>query len=41
MSKVNVMWERVRTILNDGINKYFYLFVCFMAFVWELNCQTV
>jgi hypothetical protein len=42
MSDVNVPRKRARTILSDGINKYFLSFLCgFMASVRELNCHTV
>jgi hypothetical protein len=41
MSEVNTAWNRAGTILSDGINNFFYLFVCFMALVQEFNCHTV
>jgi hypothetical protein len=42
MSDVNVVRKRAETILRDGINKYFYPYLCgFMASFRELDCHTV
>jgi hypothetical protein len=42
MSDVNVVRKRARTMLTDGINKYFFFIFCvvFMVSVRELNCHT-
>jgi hypothetical protein len=39
MSDVNVVRKSAGSMLNDSINKYFYILCMFLGPVWELNCR--